>query len=147
MQIINVKQNCIIDRKNIAKVQDREIAVSVTSVKALNGDESGFINFTLGINDTQYCCEYFGTYLFKDKKQDLFYVDRIEFDVKLSEEELKALNEEYKECFENEDILCVKIYDKEQLIATAIAFNKHNGYYSHCVQALENGTIIYDNWL
>lgn len=147
MQIINVKQNCIIDRKNIAKVQDREIAVSVTSVKALNGDESGFINFTLGINDAQYCCEYFGTYLFKDKKQDLFYVDRIEFDVKLSEEELKALNEEYKECFENEDILCVKIYDKEQLIATAIAFNQHNGYYSHVVEALENGQILYENWL
>lgn len=147
MKIINVKENCIIDRKNIAKVQDREIAVSVTSVKALNGDESGFINFTLGINDAQYCCEYFGTYLFKDKKQDLFYVDRIEFDVKLSEEELKALNEEYKECFKHEDILCVKIYDNEQLIATAIAFNQHNGYYSHVVEALENGQILYENWL
>lgn len=147
MKIINVKENCIIDRKNIAKVQDREIAVSVTSVKALNGDESGFINFTLGMNNTQYCCEYFGTYLFKDKKQDLFYVDRIEFDVKLSEEELKALNEEYKEVFNHEDILCVKIYDNEQLIATAIAFNQHNGYYSHVVEALENGQILYENWL
>lgn len=84
MKAIKVQKNCIIDRKNIAKVKQREIALSVTSVDALNGNENGFINFTLGIEDCQLYCEFFGTYLLKEKKQDLFYVDKIELDVDLA---------------------------------------------------------------
>ena len=68
MKTIKVQKDCIIDRKNIAKVKYREIALSVTSVDALNGNENGFINFTLAIEDYQQCCEFFGTYLMKEKK-------------------------------------------------------------------------------
>ena len=145
MKTIKVKKDCIIDRKNIAKVKNREIALSVTSVDALNGNETGFINFTLAIEDCQLCCEFFGTYLIKDKKQDLFYVDRIELDVELTDGELKDINNELKENFSHNDIICAKVYDNEKVIATAIAFNQHNGYYAHSVEALQNGKIIYDN--
>ena len=93
MKTIKVQKNCIINRKNIAKVKNREIALSVTSVDALKGNETGFINFTLAIEDCQLCYEFFGTYLIKDKKQDLFYVDRIELDFDLTDEELKKINE------------------------------------------------------
>ena len=145
MKTIKVQKNCIIDRKNIAKVKNREIALSVTSVEALNGNENGFINFTLAIEDYQECCEFFGTYLLKEKKQDLFYVDRIELDVELTDEELKNINKELKENFSEDDIICAKVYDNEKIIATAIAFNQHNGYYAHSVEALENGKIIYES--
>lgn len=145
MKTINVQKDCVVDRKNIAKVKNREIALSVTSVDALRGKENGFINFTLGIKDCQLCCEFFGTYLIKDKKQDLFYVDRIELDVELTDEELKSINNELKENFSHDDIICAKVYDNEKIIAIAIAFNQHNGYYAHSVEALQNGKIIYDN--
>lgn len=145
MKTIKVQKNCIIDRKNIAKVKNREIALSVTSVEALNGNENGFINFTLAIEDYQECCEFFGTYLLKEKKQDLFYVDRIELDVELTDEELRNINKELKENFSEDDIICAKVYDNEEVIATAIAFNQHNGYYAHSVEALENGKIIYES--
>lgn len=145
MKTIKVQKQCLIDRKNIAKVKNREIALSVTSVDALKGNENGFINFTLAIEDCQLCCEFFGTYLIKEKKQDLFYVDRIELDVELTDGELKTINEELKENFSSDDIICAKVYDNEKIIATAIAFNQHNGYYAHSVEALENGRIIYES--
>lgn len=145
MKTIKVQKNCIIDRKNIAKVKNREIALSVTSVDALNGNETGFINFTLAIDDCQLCYEFFGTYLIKEKKQDLFYVDRIELDVDLTDEELKKINEELHENFSQDNIICATVYDNEKIIAIAIAFNQHNGYYAHSVEALENGKIIYDS--
>ena len=68
MKTIKVQKDCIVDRKNIAKVKQREIALSVTSVDSLNGNENGFINFKLGIDDCQLCYESFGTYLLKEKK-------------------------------------------------------------------------------
>lgn len=144
MKTIKVQKQCLINRKNIAKVKNREIALSVTSVDALNGNETGFINFTLAIEDCQLCYEFFGTYLLKEKKQDLFYVDRIELDVELTDGELKDINNELKENFSHNDIICAKVYDNEKVIATAIVFNQHNGYYAHSVEALENGRIIYD---
>ena len=146
MKTIKVQKDCIIDRKNIAKVQSREIALSVTSVDALKGNENGFINFTLGIGNYPQCCECFGTYLLKEKNQDLFYVDNIELDVKLTDEELKNINKELKENFWHDQIICAKVYsNNKKVIATAIAFNQHNGYYSHSVEALENGKIIYES--
>lgn len=145
MKAIKVQKNCIIDRKNIAKVKQREIALSVTSVDALNGNENGFINFTLGIDDCQLCYESFGTYLLKEKKQDLFYVDRIEVDFDLTDEELKKINEELHEDFSHDDIICSKVYDDEKVVAIAIVFNQHNGYYAHSVEGLENGKIIYES--
>lgn len=145
MKTIKVQKQCLIDRKNIAKVKNREIALSVTSVDALNENETGFINFTLAIEDCQLCYEFYGTYLLKDKKQDLFYVKKIELDVELTDEELKNINKELKENFSHDDIICAKVYDNEKVIATAIAFNQHNGYYAHSVEALENGKIIYDS--
>lgn len=144
MKTIKVQKQCLIDRKNIAKVKNREIALSVTSVDALNENETGFINFTLAIEDCQLCYEFYGTYLLKDKKQDLFYVKKIEFDVELTDGELKDINNELKENFSHNDIICAKVYDNEKVIATAIVFNQHNGYYAHSVEALENGRIIYD---
>lgn len=144
MKTIKVQKQCLIDRKNIAKVKNREIALSVTSVDALNGNETGFINFTLAIEDCQLFYEFFGTYLLKEKKQDLFYVKKIELDVELTDEELKDINNELKENFSHNDIICAKVYDNEKVIATAIVFNQHNGYYAHSVEALENGRIIYD---
>ena len=144
MKTIKVQKQCLIDRKNIAKVKNREIALSVTSVDALNGNETGFINFTLAIEDCQLCYEFFGTYLLKEKNQELFYVDKIELDVKLTDGELKDINNELKENFSHNDIICAKVYDNEKVIATAIVFNQHNGYYTHSVEALENGRIIYD---
>jgi len=146
MKTIKVQKDCIIDRKNIAKVKYREIALSVTSVDTLNGNENGFINFTLGIDDCQLCYESFGTYLLKEKKQDLFYVGKIELDVDLKDEELKKINEELHEDFSHDDIICAKVYDDHgKVIATAIAYNQHNGYYAHSVEALENGKIIYES--
>lgn len=146
MKTIKVQKDCIIDRKNIAKVKNREIALSVTSVDALNGNENGFVNFTLGIDDCQLCYESFGTYLLKEKKQDLFYVDRIEVDIELTDKELKIINQELKEDFSHDDIICAKVYDDHgKVIATAIAFNQHNGYYAHSVEALENGKRIYES--
>ncbi len=145
MKTIKVQKDCIIDRKNIAKVKYREIALSVTSVDTLNGNENGFINFTLGIEDCQLCCEFFGTHLMKEKKQDLFYVDRIKLDVDLSKEELKDINKKLQERFLHGDIICAKVYDDDgKVVATAIAYNQHNGYYAHSVEALENGKIIYE---
>ena len=49
MKIINVNKMCYINQKNIAKVKDRNIAISVTSLDAVNGIEKGFINLTLAI--------------------------------------------------------------------------------------------------
>jgi len=47
--------------------------------------------------------------------------------------------------FSYDDIICAKVYDDHgKVIATAIAFNQHNGYYAHSVEALENGKIIYE---
>lgn len=148
MKIIKVQKECVVDRKNIAKAKQREIALSVTSIDALNGNENGFINFTLGIEDCQLSLEFFGTYLLKEKKQDLFYVDRIELDVDLAEEELKSINKELRENFSHGDIICAKVYDdREKVIATAIVFNQHSGYYAHSVEALKNGKIIYEKEL
>lgn len=144
MKTIKVQNDCIIDKKNIAKVKNREIALSVTSVDALNGNENGFINFTLAIEDCQQSLEAFGTYLLKEKKQDLFYVDSIDLDVVLTDEELKNINKELKENFSRNDIICAKVYDDKKVIATAIAFNQHNGYYAHSVETLKNGKIIYE---
>ena len=144
MKTIKVQKDCIVNRRNIAKVKNREIALSVTSVDAINGNENSFINFTLAIDDHQQALEAFGTYLLKEIKQDWFYVDRIEFDVKLEDEELKNINQELKENFSQKDIMCAKVYgDNGKVIATAIAFNLHSGYYVHSVEALENGKIIY----
>lgn len=42
MKTIKVQKDCVVDRRNIAKVKQREIALSVTSIDALNGNESGF---------------------------------------------------------------------------------------------------------
>lgn len=146
MKTIKVKKDCIIDRKNIAKVKSREIALSVTSVDALKENENGFINFTLAIEDCQQSLEAFGTYLLKEKKQNLFYVDRVELDVDLAEEELKNINKELQEKFSHGDVICAKVYDDhEKVIATAIAFNQHSGYYAHSVEALKNGKIIYES--
>lgn len=146
MKVIKIQKDCIVDRKNIAKVKQREIALSITSVDALKGNENGFINFTLGIEDCQLCYESFGTYLLKEKKKDLFYVDKIELDVDLKDEELKNINKELKENFLHDDIICAKVYsDNRKVIATAIVFNQHNGYYAHSVEALENGKIIYES--
>ena len=75
----------------------------------MNGNENGFINFTLAIEDYQQCYEFFGTYLIKEKQQDLFYVDRIELDVELADEELKNINKELKENFLHDDIICAKV--------------------------------------
>lgn len=147
MQIINVNKMCYINQNNIAKVKERDIAISVTSLDAINGIEKGFINLTLAINNENYCCEYWGTYLLKEKDKELFFVSRIEVDVDLTDEELKQIHKEFDEDFKNSDITCVKVYDNKELIAVGIAFNQHNGYYSHVVEALENGTIIYENWL
>lgn len=148
MKTIKVQKDCVADRRNIAKVKQREIALSVTSIDALNGNESGFINFTLGIEDCQLSLEFFGTCLLKEKKQDLFYVDRIELDVDLAEEELKNINKEFQEKFSHGDVICAKVYDdREKVIATAIAFNQHSGYYAHSVEALKNGKIIYEKEL
>lgn len=58
MQIINVNKMCYINQENIAKVKERDIAISVTSLDAVNGNEKGFINLTLGIANENYCCEY-----------------------------------------------------------------------------------------
>lgn len=145
MKTINVQKDCVVDRKNIAKVKNMEIALSVTSVDALRGKENGFINFTLGIEDCQLCYEAFGTYLLKETKQDLFCVDRIELDADLTDEELKKINKELHEEFSHDDIICAKVYDDEKVVATAIVFNQHNGYYAHAVEALENGKIIYES--
>ena len=145
MKTIKVQKNCVVNRKNIAKVKHREIALSVTSVDAWRGKENGFINFTLAIEDCQQSLEAFGTYLLKETKQDLFYVDRIELDVDLTDGELKDINNELKENFSSDDIICAKVYDNEKVVATAIVFNQHNGYYAHSVEALENGKIIYDS--
>lgn len=145
MKTIKVQKDCVVDRKNIAKVKNMEIALSVTSVDALRGKENGFINFTLGIEDCQQSLEAFGTYLLKETKQDLFYVDRIELDVDLTDEELKKINKELHEEFSHDDIICAKVYDDEKVVATAIVFNQHNGYYAHAVEALENGKIIYES--
>lgn len=147
MQIINVNKMCYINQKNIAKVKDRNVAISVTALDAVNGNENSFINLTLAIDNEDYCCEYWGTYLIKDKNKELFFVSRIEVDVELNDEELKQIHKEFNEDFKNSDITCVKVYDNNELIAVGIAFNQHNGYYSHVVEALENGQIIYENWL
>lgn len=111
MKTIKVQKDCVVDRRNIAKIKQREIALSVTSIDALNGNESGFINFTLGIEDCQLSLEFFGTCLLKEKKQDLFYVDRIELDVDLAEEELKNINKELQEKFSHGDVICAKVYE------------------------------------
>lgn len=147
MKIINVNKMCYINQNNIAKVKERDIAISVTSLDAVNGNENGFINLTLAIDNEDYCCEYWGTYLLKEKDKELFFVSRIEIDVDLTDEELKQINKEFNEDFKNSHITCVKVYDDNELIAIGIAFNQHNGYYSHVVEALENGQIIYENWL
>ena len=147
MNIIDVNKMCYINQENIAKVKERDIAISVTSLDAVNGNENGFINLTLAIDNEDYCCEYWGTYLLKEKDKELFFVSRIEVDVELSDEELKQINKEFNEDFKNSHITCVKVYDNNELIAVGIAFNQHNGYYSHVVEALENGQIIYENWL
>lgn len=147
MNIINVNKMCYINQENIAKVKERDIAISVTSLDAVNVNENGFINLTLAIDNEDYCCEYWGTYLLKEKDKELFFVSRIEVDVELSDEELKQINKEFNEDFKNSHITCVKVYDNNELIAVGIAFNQHNGYYSHVVEALENGQIIYENWL
>ena len=61
------------------------------------------------------------------------------------DEELKKINEELHKDFSHDDIICAKVYDDHgKVIATAIAFNQHNGYYAHSVEALENGKIIYE---
>ena len=147
MQIINVNKMCYINQKNIAKVKDRNVAISVTALDAVNGNENSFINLTLAIDNEDYCCEYWGTYLIKDKNKELFFVSRIEIDVELNDEELKQIHKEFNEDFKNSDITCVKVYDNNELIAVGIAFNQHNGYYSHVVEAMENGQIIYETWL
>ena len=145
MKTIKVQKDCVVNRKNIAKVKHRKIALSVTSVDPWRGNENGFINFTLAIEDCQQSLEAFGTYLLKETKQDLFYVDRIELDVDLTDEELKKINKELHEEFSHDNIICAKVYDDEKVVATAIVFNQHNGYYAHAVEALENGKIIYES--
>lgn len=145
---IKVNKMCYINEEDIAKAKDRDIAVSVTSVDAVNGKEEGFINFTLGIENHQECCEYWGTYLFKEENKEVFFVNRIEVDVDLTDKELDIINENTHWDLDHNDITCVKIYGKKnELIAKAIAYNQHNGCYSHAVEALENGQIVYDSWL
>ena len=147
MKIINVNKLCRIDQTNIAKAKHLDVAVSVTSMDDINGNESGFINFTFGIEPIPFVCEYAGTFLIKEKEEDLYYVDRIEFDIDLTENELKILNKNLEDEYENPDTKCAKIYDKKGLIATAIVFNQHIGNYSHYIQALKNGDLIYEKLL
>lgn len=52
MEEIKVNTNCKIDTKHfsISRKDNLNIAINITSLKALSGDESGFINFTFGFN-------------------------------------------------------------------------------------------------
>ena len=44
-------------------------------------------------------------------------------------------------------IILILYDDHEKVIATAIVFNQHSGYYAHSVEALKNGKIIYEKEL
>ena len=52
MEEIKVNTNCKIDTKHfsISREDNLNVAINITSLKALSGDESGFINFTFGFN-------------------------------------------------------------------------------------------------
>ena len=52
MKEIKINTNCKIDTKHfsISRKDNLNVAINITSLKALLGDESGFINFTFGFN-------------------------------------------------------------------------------------------------
>lgn len=52
MEEIKINTNCKIDTKHfsISRENNLNVAINITSLKALLGDESGFINFTFGFN-------------------------------------------------------------------------------------------------
>lgn len=52
MEEIKVNTNCKIDTKHfsISRKDNLNVAINITSLKALSGEENGFINFTFGFN-------------------------------------------------------------------------------------------------
>ncbi len=52
MEEIKVNTNCKIDTKHfsISREDNLNVAINITSLKSLSGDENGFINFTFGFN-------------------------------------------------------------------------------------------------
>ena len=69
MEEIKVNTNCKIDTKHfsISRKDNLNIAINITSLKALSGDESGFINFTFGFNKDEDVMENHTMYELKDE--------------------------------------------------------------------------------
>lgn len=69
MEEIKVNTNCKIDTKHfsISRKDNLNIAINITSLKALSGDEEGFINFTFGFNKDEDVMENHTMYELKDE--------------------------------------------------------------------------------
>ncbi|MGL6023470.1 MAG: hypothetical protein ACRC0F_02545 [Cetobacterium sp.] len=148
MEVVKVSKDCKINDYNIAKsIDDREVSINVTQYIE---DENGFINYCLAIEDSQQCCESFGSGFFKvvDFDETKIFVDRIEHDIEnVTSEWLKEIGFRYDFDDEASDYIidggvvsC--IYGKvDELLAIAWVYNDHNGYYSHKVFTDVNGDI------
>lgn len=154
MRIIEVNKYCEINQDNIAKsVDNRAIAINIIQkVK----DEKGFINFCLGIDDFQDCCEDWDAIYKKiaDYDDNNVYVSKIEAEIDYSEEDVKKYCKEYLSFLDDEKDdkagyfhICKVYGEDEELIALGIVYNYHNGYYSHYVYENENGKLIYKGCL
>lgn len=128
-KIIEVNKKCIINTDNIAKCRDREIAVNITCLDEC--EESGFINYTLAIENGQHCCEDFGTKLvILSDEEYIRYIVHNTTD--------KAIINFVKEIIKDSDgdYIVSAIYGRsDNLIAIAYCYNIHNGYYGHYVYA------------
>lgn len=69
MEEIKVNTNCRIDTKHfsISREDNLNVAINITSLKALSGDENGFINFTFGFNKDEDIMENHTLYTLKDE--------------------------------------------------------------------------------
>lgn len=145
-KIILVNKFCKINEENITNIDDRLIAINVVT----NEEEKGFINYCLAIDSFWKCCETFGTAFSKisEFNSDNVFVSKIELDVSLDKEEaelLKKINNEFNKGYE---YYACKVYgENDYLLAIGLVFNHHNGFYEHKVEVLENGKVIYEEYL
>ena len=144
---IEVNKECVINQDNIAKCRDRDIAVSVTCKDV--AEDNGFINYTLAINDDSQCCEEFGVELimFSDETY-ISYIEHECDDDKIYDIAESKIREEYGNYWRLDEelgFIASAIYGKnDKLIAVAVCYNMHNGYYSHKVYADINGETHYN---
>ncbi len=138
---IKVNKNCIINQENIAKSRDRDIAINITCADGV--EDSGFINYTLGIDDYQQCCENFGVIF--DKVSNDTYVTYIDHNSDSNEELIqKYLLDRVDDISDLYYTYTIVYGINNKIIAIGICFNEHNGYYSHDVYADINGKIEVD---